>query len=316
MSPPEQWESRGKGAVPMKGVFRRALLATLGRPGPPRAMALAATAAFLGTAMNVIVRHVADDLHPFEVAFFRVLFGFLALAPLLVRYGAAPFRTRRLRLLALRGVINAVGTLLFIAGLVLAPLAKVAALMFSSPLFTAVMALVVLRESIRLRRVMALIVGFAGTLVIVQPGLLEVDFGALLTLGSAAAIAVTMILAKVLVRSESALTITLYTALVAIPITFIAAVPVWQTPALEQIGWLTAAGVVGSLNHLCQAQALKEADVTAVLPVGFTRLIWASVFGYLVFAEIPDPWTWVGGTMIFFSASYIAYRERRIRQSP
>ena len=125
-----------------------------------------------------------------------------------------------------------------------------------------------------------------------------------------------MILAKVLGRSESALTITLYTALVAIPITLVAAVPVWQTPSLEQIGWFTVIGVLGSLNHLCQAQALKEADVTAILPVGFTRLIWASVFGYLVFAEIPDPWTWVGGTMIFLSASYIAYRERRIRQSP
>ena len=84
----------------------------------------------------------------------------------------------------------------------------------------------------------------------------------------------------------------------------------------KRFGWFTAIGVLGSLNHLCQAQALKEADVTAILPVGFTRLIWASVFGYLVFAEIPDPWTWVGGTMIFLSASYIAYRERRIRQSP
>ena len=180
----------------MMVAFRRGLLAILGRPGPPRAMVLAAATALLGTAMNVIIRHVADDLHPFVVAFFRVLFGFLVLAPLLVRYGAAPLRTRRLGLLALRGIINAVGTLLFIAGLVLAPLAKVAALMFSSPLFTAIMALVLLREGIRLRRVMALIVGFAGTLVIVRPGLIEIDFGALLTLGSAATIAVTMILAK------------------------------------------------------------------------------------------------------------------------
>ena len=300
----------------MKVAFRHALLAILGRPGPPRAMALAAATALLGTSMNVIVRHVADDLHPFEVAFFRVLFGFLALAPLFVRYGTAPLRTKRFGLLALRGVLNGVGTLLFIAGLVLAPLAKVAALMFSSPLFTAVLALVVLREGIRLRRVTALIVGFAGTLVIVRPGLIEVDFGALLTLGSAATIAVTMILAKILGRSESALTITFYTGLVSIPITLIAAVPVWQTPTLEHIGWLTAVGVLGSLNHLCQAQALKEADVTAILPVGFTRLIWASVLGYLVFAEIPDPWTWVGGTMIFLAASYIAYIERGIRQTP
>ncbi len=147
---------------PMMVAFRASLLAILGRPGPPRAMVLAAATALLGTTMNVIVRHVADDLHPFEVAFFRVFFGFLVLAPLLVRYGAAPLRTRRLGLLALRGVINAIGTLLSIAGLVLAPLAKVAALMFSSPLFTTVLALVVLREGIRLRRMTALAIGLAG----------------------------------------------------------------------------------------------------------------------------------------------------------
>jgi drug/metabolite transporter (DMT)-like permease len=72
-------------------------------------------------------------------------------------------------------------------------------------------------------------------------------------------------------------------------------------------------GVLGTVSHLCLAQALKEADVTAVLPFDFTKLIWAALFGFVFFAEVPDWGTWLGGAMIFAAVTYIAYRERRLR---
>ena len=125
-----------------------------------------------------------------------------------------------------------------------------------------------------------------------------------------------MIVIKVLSRSESSLIITVYMTLVAMPLALIAAVTVWQTPTLTQMAWLAAIGVLASLANLSVAQAFKDADLTAILPFDFTKLIWASAIGYLVFAEEPSPWTWVGGTIIFSAATYIAFRERKIKIAP
>ena len=299
----------------MTTAFRLGPFAALARPSTQRAMALVATGAFLGSAVNACIRHIAGEMHPFEITFFRFLFGFLVLAPFFVRRGWAPFRTRRLPLHCVRAAIHALSMILLVTGITLTPIAKVAALVFTSPLFITVMAVFALGEVLRARRISALLFGFAGTLVIVRPGIATLDLGALIILGASVSFAIIMILLKVLARTESPVTITAYTALVSIVITGVVAIPVWQAPSPAHIGWLALAGLCGSLNHLCQAQALKEADVTAVLPVSYTMLIFSAILGYAFFAEVPDVWTWVGGTMIFASALYIADRERRLRQS-
>ena len=96
-------------------------------------------------------------------------------------------------------------------------------------------------------------------------------------------------------------------------IAFIAALFVWQWPSLEQLFRLALIGALGAFAQLCMAQAFRDADVTLVLPVDFTKLIWASIGGYLFFAEIPDPWTWGGGAIVFSAVFYIAYQEKRER---
>jgi drug/metabolite transporter (DMT)-like permease len=274
---------------------------------------LVSTLAF--AAMHACIRYLAGELHPFEIAFFRFLFGFLVLAPAFLRHGLAPWRTHRLGLHALRGGVHASQALLSFLALGLAPLATVAAVQFSAPLFATVAALAFLGERIRLRRIAALLVGFAGTWIIIRPGMGEIDTGAMVALAGSVAIALTVILIKVLARTESSLTITLYGTLFTTPFTFVAALFYWQTPTAGQLAWLVVLGILGSLAHLSLAEACKEADVTAILPLDYTRLIWASVLGYLVFAEIPDPWTWLGGSLIFGAGLCIAYREKRVRDA-
>ncbi|HJO68586.1 MAG TPA: DMT family transporter [Rhodospirillales bacterium] len=299
----------------MTTAFGLGPFAALARPSTPRAMVLVTIGAFLGSAVNACVRHIAGDMHPFEITFFRFLFGFLVLAPFFVRRGWAPFRTRRLPLHCVRAAIHALSMILLVTGITLTPIAKVAALVFTSPLFITVMAVFALGEVLRARRISALLFGFAGTLVIVRPGIADFDVGALIILGASVTFALITILLKVLARTESPVTITAYTALVSIVITGVVAIPVWQAPSPAHLGWLALAGLCGSLNHLCQAQAFKEAEVTAILPVSYTMLIFSAILGYAFFAEVPDVWTWMGGTMIFASACYIAYRERRLQRS-
>jgi drug/metabolite transporter (DMT)-like permease len=101
--------------------------------------------------------------------------------------------------------------------------------------------------------------------------------------------------------------------LVTTPATFLAALPFWQTPNLQEFLWLIVIGALGSLSHWSRAQAFKYADISVLLPIDFTALVWAALFGYMIFGEIADVWTWVGGTVIFSATMYITYRERQVR---
>ncbi len=282
----------------------------IGVPGTLRGMVLMVLGGLAGQVMVVLVRQVSAELHPFEITFFRATFGLIALTPLFARYGLASFRTKRLGLHALRGVVNASVGLTFFMALTLISLAKVSALSFTAPLFTTVMAVFLLGETIRLRRIVALCIGFAGAWVILRPGFEDVESGSLLVLAGSAGFAATMLMAKVLTRTESSVAITLYTTVFSIPVALAAAIPVWRAPTGEELAWLAGIGTFGTLTHLCFNQAIKEAELTAILPLDFTRLIWASLAGYIFFAEVPGAWTWVGGAVIFASGTYLAIRER------
>ena len=177
-------------------------------------------------------------------------------------------------------------------------------------------AVIVLGEVIRVRRITALAVGFAGTWLILRPGVVAVELGSLLALLGSLGWGVSMIIVKILSRTDSAISITFYGALFISPIALIAAIPFWQTPTLVELAWLTAIAVFATLVHLCTNQAIKEADLTVLLPFNFASLIWAAIVGYLVFAEAPSIWTGIGGALIFVAGTYLAIRESRQTGAP
>ena len=263
--------------------------------------------------MNGAVRHLSAEMHPFEIAFFRSVFGVVALTPVFVRSGLAPLRTKRFGMHFVRGILGVVSLLTFFYALKLMPLAKISALFFSTPLFVTILAVIFLGEKIRARRITALLVGFAGMLVIIPPGPDALDTGALIVLASAVFSASSMICTKSLVRTDSGVTTALYNGIIITPFALVAALFFWTTPTWHQILWLAGLGIIGTLGHLAVNQAFKEAEVSAVMPAEFTKLIWAALIGYFAFGEIPTANTWVGGAMIFSAVTYIAIRERRVK---
>ncbi len=272
------------------------------------------TAAFGSSAMNGMIREASADIHAFEIAFFRNVFGLVALAPMLLRAGlAATMRTSRPGLHVLRGCLNAVAMLSFFYAVTVTPLATVAALGFTAPLFAALLAIPFLGERPGWRRWVGLLVGFIGALVIIRPGLADVSFGALMVLLSSLAWAGALIIIKLLSKTDTSLTITIFAALFLTPITGIAALFVWTAPAASTWLLLIGIGAFGSLTQWSIAQAFHEADATVVLPFDFTKLLWASAIGYLVFNEVPDPLALLGGGIILGSVTYVAYRERQRR---
>jgi drug/metabolite transporter (DMT)-like permease len=283
-----------------------------GGGSPLRGILLMVLAGLFSMLMNSAIRHISAELHPFEIAFFRNIFGFVMLIPLLVRAGGfVAMRTRRLGLHAARGAFNAVGMLAFFLALSMAPLADVAALNFTSPLFAALMAVLFLGERLGPRRKVGLVLGFVGALIILRPGIEVVSQGAMIALLAAAGWACAMVIIKMLTRTETSLAITAYAALFVAAFSLPPALFVWQWPSLAVLAWLLLIGLLGSAAQLSLAQAFAETDATVILPFDFFKLVWASIFGYVFFAEVTDPFTWLGGTVIFASATYIAIRERQ-----
>lgn len=266
-------------------------------------------ASVLFAVMHVMVRIVSEEIHALEIAFFRNVFGLLVFAPTVMASGLLFLRTERIRLHAVRGVVNVFAMLMFFTALTIAPLAQVTALGFTAPLFAAILSVIFLGEVFRARRWTAIALGFLGTMVILRPGLIPIDLGSALVLGSAALWAVTLILIKMLSRTETSLTIAAWMNIFLAVFSLIPALLVWVTPSLTAFFWLILIGLSGTGAQVLMTQALKEADPTAVMPFDFTKLIWVAILAAWLFDEVPDVWTFVGAFIVFGATFYLAVRE-------
>jgi drug/metabolite transporter (DMT)-like permease len=292
------------------------LLKTVGGLSPvTRACLLMTVGTVMFAAMHTAIRYTTQRVPPVEAAFFRNLFGLVVILPLLVRHGLGLFHTERLGLHVLRALLNVFSMLAFFCGLALTPLARATALSFTAPLFTALLSALFLGEVFRWRRWTAIICGFLGALVILRPGFQVLDTGALLVIGSSVLWSMALVDIKVLGRTESSLTITAYVTVLMIPMTLLPALFVWETPPLEMWVWLLFIGVIGTLGQIIVTDAVKLADMTVLMPFDFLKLVWATLFGIVIFAEVPDVYTWIGAAIVFSSSLYIVWREAKLRRA-
>ncbi len=273
-------------------------------------LAIAATAIF--ATMHALVRHVSGSLHPFEIAFFRSIFGLVAIAPLMWRVGPSVLVSRNPGLLAVRGLVGGLSLMTWFYGLSIVPIATATALSFTSVIFASIGAAIFLKERMRLRRWTAVVFGFAGVIVIVRPGFAVFDAGSLVIVLAAILWGVGIVLVKTIARTDETVTIVAWTAMWLIVATAIPAWFVWTTPTWMQLAWLLLIGVLGTAGTFAWTQALKTADASLVIPTDFIRLVWAGAIGFVAFGEIPDRWMWIGAALIIGSTLYIGLRESRL----
>ena len=266
------------------------------------------------SAMHASIRHVSAGLHPFEIAFFRLVFGLLPLLPWFIKLGWSPLKTKRPGMIVFRGVLNLVCMLAFFVALAITPLAEVTVLVFTAPIFATMLAVFVFGEKVGLLRWGAIGFGFLGALVVLRPGFEALSLGSALALFAAIVWGVCLIIIKSLGKTDSSLTITVYMSLVMAPLSLLPALLVWQWPTAEQFLWLVAIGVFGGIGQMAMAEALRIGDTHVVMPIDFVRLIWISAIAYVAFAEVPGFYTWLGGAMIFAATGFITWRERAVRR--
>lgn len=261
--------------------------------------------------MHTMIRYLAQDgMHPFVIGFFRTFFGLPVVAVLFWKYGFGILRTDQMKVHGIRSFGHVVAMMMFFTGLTMTPLATANALAFTAPLFAAVLAVVILGEVFRWQRWAALLFGFAGALAIVRPGFVEVDTGPIIILAASGIWGMILIVIKTLGRRDATPTIVVYMVMFMSPIALIPALFVWEWPTLEQLGVLLVMGTMGTVGHLTLTQALRVGEAAVVMPMDFSKLVWAAALGFLLFNELPDVYTWIGGLMIFVSATYLALRER------
>lgn len=284
---------------------------------PPnlRGLLLMTVAVALSTGTHAVIRHLGTDLPPEEVVVVRHAFAFVMLSPFIWRAGVLrTFRTHHFGLLTVRGVIGGLNALAWYTGLTLVPFVVATSLNFMAVLFVTIGAVLFLGEHAGPRRWAAVGFGFLGALIILRPGLEVESPGSMIILLSAVLSGASMLLMKRLTRTESPMTIVCYMYLFRIGISLVPAVMNWVQPSWEALAWFVLIGGVSSIANLAQAHAFKDADATLLAPVRFTRLVWAALIGFFIFAEVPDLWTWVGAAVIAGSISYIAFREAQIRR--
>ena len=262
------------------------------------------------SAVLAIVRHIADDIHVFEIVFFRSLFGIVFMAPWLMRRGMSALSTTRPGLIAGRGVLAYIGGACLFFGATMMPLADIMAITFTRPIIATLAAILFLHEVVRVRRWSAILIGFAGTLIIVRPGYAgSINPGILFVFGAVLAQTWNTINMKVLTATEPPDTIAIYHPIVILPLSLIATLFVWTTPSVEQLLWMFAIGVLEILSQRAISRAYAPVDTSLIMAFAFTRLPVAALIGFLVFGEVPAVWVWIGGAVITASAVYIAHRE-------
>jgi len=280
-------------------------------PGNLRGILWLSVGAFLFALVDVFVKMLGRKFDPLEISLFRYSIGMIVLTPVFFRMGLKGLATQRIGLHLLRMSLAFMAQLGIFVTVIHMQLADATAFMFSKPLFTTVVAVFLLSEAVSGRRWMATIVGFLGVLIMVRPGSEAMDPVALIAIGSAMTFAVANVLIRKLSSTEPPSRILFYYHIGGILAFAGPAAWVWRTPVGVEWLLMAAIGVLTTVGMVCYVRAFSAGEANAVGPAENLRLIYAALFGYFLFAEIPSVWTGIGAVIIVAATYYIARAEAR-----
>ena len=267
---------------------------------------------FAGSTMGVLIKFAQNDVSIYIAAFLRFLIGFIFIFPYILKTKFRVYKTSNILLHIIRSLLNYPAMLLTFSALMLVPYEKISALNFLVPFFVTILAVLFLKENIRIYRISALFIGFIGMLIILRPGIIDISLGIQMVLVATFFWSVIIILTKQLTNKDSSITILVYMYTFMTCLTLITAIIFWQKPTANSIIYLSLAAFVGTISHFSINHAFKLVDVSMTQPFSFIGLIIASLYGYFLFDESPDIYTWLGAIVIFVGIIIITIRELKL----
>lgn len=274
---------------------------------------------FAGMAMfaatDAIAKLLTDSLSPIQIVWSRQCGLMLGVLVILAVKGLGVLRTSHLRLQVARGVLAVFSATLFIIAIAYVPLADAVAITFVAPFMVTLLAALVLKEPVGLRRWSAVIIGFIGTLIVIRPGLGVMHPAAFLLMIAATLFALRQILSRALAGDDRPVTTVAYTALISwgllcLPLPF-----VWQTPASgQEVALLVLIALLAAGGETLVILALATTQAVVVAPVQYSLLLWGTMYGFLIFGQLPDGWTLLGALILVATGVYTIRRESAAQQ--
>ncbi|MDQ0326764.1 drug/metabolite transporter (DMT)-like permease [Rhodopseudomonas julia] len=280
-------------------------------PGNLRGAAWIIVATVLFTIMMTLIKLIGTRLPVAEILVVRQSVMFLAALPLIIRGFPASLTTRRPLLHAGRILFAVIAMFCGFTAVVHLPLADATAIAFAKSFFIPLFAIVILKEAVGPRRWGAIIVGFIGVMVMLNPTGAGIDGYGLLAVAGAASAALVMVIIRLLSRSDLAITILAYqTVFVGVLLTPLA-IWQWVWPSWTEFGLLVAIGLVSVTAQSCNIQAFRAGEATVLAALDYARLLWATILGILIFSEVPAMRTFIGAGIVIAAALYTIHREAR-----
>ncbi len=276
-----------------------------------RGIAFMALGMFLFSAVDTQGKFLTETLHPIQITWSRQLGLVLGVLILLTMRGVAVLATPQPVLQITRGALAAGSATIFIFAVSYVPLADAVAVSFVAPFIVTLLGALILREPVGIRRWSAVTIGFIGTLIVIRPGMGVLHPAVFLVLIAATLFALRQILSRHLSGTDRTETTVAYTALVSIVLLTLPLPLVWIWPSTPiQIALLTGMAVLAAIAEFCVIKALEVAQAVVVAPLQYTLLLWSTFYGYVVFSDLPDLWTWIGALIIVATGLYTLHRER------
>lgn len=261
--------------------------------------------------MSVAGRETTRELDVFQVMEMRSVLAFVMLLPLVFAAGGfGAMRTARIGQHIGRNVAHYVGQFAWLYALTLIPLAELISIEFTTPIWTALLAVGFLGERLGTRKIAAIALGLLGVVVIVRPGLATVDPGHLVVLGSAVMFGISFTMVKSLTRTESAVAIIFWMLIIQSVIGLVPALQAWRWPSAAVWPWILAIAFTGTFSHYAMARALAHADATVVMPMDFLRLPLTVLVGWLLYSERIDLFT-AGGAALILLGNLVNLQPKR-----
>ena len=264
--------------------------------------------------MDGMAKHLSTEIHFLEVVwgryFFMVLISFPLIFIFLRRYLTWP---HNILLQLSRSIFLFLSTVLFFYAISVISMAKALTLAFVAPIIVTILSSLLLKEKVGFHRWCAVVVGFFGALIVIQPGFIEMNFAALAGLGTGISYAFYIIATRQLTLSDNPYLTLIFTGIFgAIIISFI--VPFyWTTPNLNQWLLMIALAAIGTFGHMCLILSLNYAEASKLAPLAYFEIINNILIGYYFFGDFPNKWLWIGLFFIVSSGIYISIRENRIK---
>ncbi|MDC0857105.1 DMT family transporter [Rickettsiales bacterium] len=264
---------------------------------------------FLMALMLILIRIASEDHHPFVIVFFRNLFALMIMFTLIYHQGFVTIKTNKLKLHFYRALVGIIAMLSWFYALANLKLSFATALSFSAPIFTAIAAAIYLKEKLYLRRISAILFGFVGTLIIINPTLNSANFYVYIVLFSTSLWALAAILIKNLTKTESSKSITYYMVLFMTPMSLPFALFFFTKITLSDLMIFFAIGAISNFAHFALTSAIRNTELSNILPVEFTKLIFVSFFAWIIFSEYVTLNEIIGSLIIIGSNIYLAFRQ-------